>query len=81
MLSKNYLVVLAIASGAEVRVVIAGTSSVVHGLMTFVDAENTTKRPRASPDIFMRSQQEFLDLGQHDHFGLIISPAPTRPPC
>ena len=71
---------LAIASGAEDRVVIAGTSAVVHGLMPFVVASYTTERPGASPGIIMRSQQEFVDLGPHGHFDLIIAPAPTRPP-
>jgi DNA-binding transcriptional LysR family regulator len=71
---------LAIASGAEDRVVIAGTSAVVHGLMPFVVAKYTAKRPGASPSIIMRSQQEFVDLGQHGHFDLIIAPAPIRPP-
>jgi DNA-binding transcriptional LysR family regulator len=71
---------LAIASGAEDRVVIAGTSAVVHGLMPFVVAEYTTERLGASPGIIMRSQQEFVDLGQHGHFDLIIVPARIRPP-
>jgi DNA-binding transcriptional LysR family regulator len=39
---------LAIASGAEDRVDIAGTSAVVHGLMPFVVAKYTAKRPGAS---------------------------------
>lgn len=70
---------LAIASGASDRVVIAGTSAVVHGLMPPVIARYTTERPGASPAIVMRSQMELADLGPHGHFDLIVAPAPTRP--
>jgi DNA-binding transcriptional LysR family regulator len=46
---------LAIASAAEHRVVIAGTSAAIHGLKPFVVAQYTTERPGVSPGTTMSS--------------------------
>lgn len=71
---------LAIASGAADRVMIAGTSSVVHGLLPFAVARYVRERPGSQPSITMRSLQEIAELGPQGHFDLIIVPAPLRLP-
>lgn len=70
---------LAIASGAADRVVIAGTSAVVHGVLPLAVARYVRERPGSTPSITMRSLQEISELGDQGHFDLIIAPAPLRP--
>ncbi|MDA1100033.1 MAG: LysR family transcriptional regulator [Proteobacteria bacterium] len=70
---------LAIASGAADRVVIAGTSAVVHGLLPFAVARYINERPGSPPSITMRSLQEIAEIGAQGHFDLIVAPAPLQP--
>lgn len=70
---------LAIASGFSGRVVVAGTSAVIHGLMPFVISRYAMEGTDVAPAIVMRSQLELADLGPQGHFDLIIAPAPIRP--
>ena len=71
---------LAIASGALDRVVIAGTSAIVHGLLPLAVARYVQERPGSPPSIVMRSLREIVELGPQGYFDLILVPTPVRPP-